>query len=522
MSVRPIHFLPSPAKINAKCCPDGPMNKRNSQPTSPSGRQIARGAAWLMLFKITDKTVGLVSTLILARLLTPADFGLVAMASSVVALTELMGAFGFDTALIQRQDARREHYDTAWTFNVIFGMSIALLLIVLADPAADFYHESRLTLILPTLALGALISGFENIGTVAFRKELDFQSEFYFLLAKRITTFVVTIGLAISFRSYWALIAGMVTGRSMSVLIGYRLHPYRPRLDLSARADLFHFSKWLFISNLIQFLHSRSTDFILGRTVGGHGLGIYNVATEIATMPSTELIAPLNRAVYPVYSRLALDPDQLRKRFMEVFGMISLIAFPVAIGLFSIAGLIVRVLLGDQWLEAIPIVQIVATCGLVGALQSNLYVLIVALGKPKANTMLSALLLIVSLPVTIFASLSFGTIGAAYAHLGTALLGLVGIFVIFTKIARISVQMFAAVLWRPVLATAVMALVLPWTEVHLASGAIQSSAALQLIAQVFTGATIYAICVFLLWIAIGRPVSAERSILMAAAERLGR
>ena len=125
-----------------------------------TGGQIARGAAWMMGFKLFDKSIGLISTLVLARVLTPADFGLVAMATAVVALLELMGAFGFDSALIQRQNTDRRHYDTAWTFNVMFGVSIATMLVLLAVPAAGFYHEPRLELMLPALAVGALIGGF--------------------------------------------------------------------------------------------------------------------------------------------------------------------------------------------------------------------------------------------------------------------------------------------------------------------------------------------------------------------------
>ena len=109
-----------------------------------TGSQIAKGAAWLIGFKLLDKSIGLVSTLVLVRVLTPSDFGLVAMATAVVALLELMGAFGFDAALIQRQDTTRGHFDTAWTFNVIFGSSVALLLVALALPAAGFYREPRL------------------------------------------------------------------------------------------------------------------------------------------------------------------------------------------------------------------------------------------------------------------------------------------------------------------------------------------------------------------------------------------
>lgn len=478
-----------------------------------TGRQIAKGAAWMMSFKLLDKSVGLISTLVLARVLTPADFGLVAMATAVVAMLELMGAFGFESALIQRQNTERSHFDTAWTFNVIFGVAISIMLLVMAVPAADFYREPRLELMLPALAIGALIGGFENIGTVAFRKELDFRKEFKFLLAKRLAASAVTITLALTLRSFWALIGGMVCGKLMAVFISYRLHPYRPRLTLAAHGDLLHFSKWIFISNLIQFLHSRSTDFVLGRTVGSHGLGVYNIASEIAAMPSTELIAPLNRAVYPAYARLAGARDELWERFLEVFGIISLLAFPVAVGLYCLSDLVVSLLLGTQWHEAVPIIQIAGLSGLVVALQSNMYLVILAMGQPKANTLLSASLLLVSLPAVVYASLQYGALGAAYAHFATALLGFVGIVMVFARVTGLPKRKLFEVMWRPLLASGAMALALrgavalqhaEWPDVQ---------PIVQLFALLPVGAFSYVVAVLTIWILARRPASAEQMLL---------
>lgn len=478
-----------------------------------SGTQIAKGAAWLMGFKLLDKSIGLISTLVLVRILTPSDFGLVAMAMSIVSLLELMGAFGFDSALIQRQDTERSHFDTAWTFNVIFGASIATLLLVLAVPAAEFYRDPRLALMLPALAIGAVFTGFENIGTVAFRKELNFRREFRFLLTKRVAAFVVTITAALTLQSFWALIIGIVAGKIMAVFISYRLHPYRPKFSLAARADLFNFSKWLFISNLIQFLHRRSTDFILGRTVGSYGLGVYNLAAEVAALPSTELIAPLNRAVYPAYAQLSKTHDKLMARFLEVYGLICLIAFPVAVGLYCLAGLVVNLLLGPQWQDAIPIMQILGLCGLVGALQGNMYVVMSAMGQPRANTLLSASLLAVSLPAVIYASIQFGALGAAYAHFGASVLGFAGIVVVFTRVTTLPKLNLITVMWRPLLASGLMAAVIYMTQSILEARWPGLTTAVQLAALVPIGAASYALTLLLLWMAAGRPQSAESVLL---------
>lgn len=484
-----------------------------------SGTQIAKGAAWLMGFKLLDKSIGLISTLVLVRILTPSDFGLVAMAMSIVALLELMGAFGFDSALIQRQDTARSHFDTAWTFNVIFGASIAALLLVLAVPAADFYREPRLALMLPALAIGAVFTGFENIGTVAFRKELNFSREFRFLLTKRVAAFVVTITAALTLQSFWALIIGIVAGKIMGVFISYRLHPYRPRFSLAARGDLFNFSKWLFISNLIQFLHSRSTDFILGRTVGSYGLGVYNLAAEIASLPSTELIAPLNRAVYPAYAQLSKSHDKLMARFLEVYGLICLISFPVAAGLYCLSGLVVNLLLGPQWQDAIPIMQILGLCGLVGALQGNMYIVMSAMGKPKANTILSGTLLAISLPVVILASLRFGTLGAAYAHFAASLLAFAGIVIVFTKITELSKLSLLSVMWRPMFASIAMALIIYGDNLPL-SFLENFPQAIILIAKIIIGFISYSTTLLVLWFLAKRPNSSEKLVVELICQRI--
>ena len=482
-----------------------------------TGGQIARGAAWLLLFKLADKGVGLLSTLILARLLVPADFGLVAMASAVVALTQLMNAFGFDTALIQRQDARREHYDTAWTFNVIFGVAVAALLLVLAVPVGRFYADERLAPILAVLAVGALLGGFENIGTVAFRKELDFKSEFRFLLVKRLAAFVVTIGIAVVYQSYWALIAGTVTGRLLSVWISFRLHPFRPRLSLVARHDLMHFSKWLLISSAIQFAQARSTDFVLGRTVGPHGLGVYSIAFEIATMPSTELIAPVNRAVYPAYAKLSGDLPQLRQRFVEVFSLICLLCVPITATLFGVADAAVRVVLGDKWLEAIVLIRVFTVCGLVGALQSNLYLVIMAMGKPKANTMLSGAVLLVSLPAIVWASIAHGVLGAAIAQLVASLVGLVGIVVVFRSVTGVALGSLARAAARPLLIGLVLAPAILQLDALLVANVPAFARLLLLLAA---AAVIVLVLLLVLWALAGKPPGAEATIIDFCARRL--
>lgn len=473
-------------------------------------QRVAHGAALMLLFKLVDRAIGFASVLLLARLLTPADFGLVAMAMSVVALTELMSAFGFETALIQRPDAGRAHFDTAWTFQAIFGVATAMLLVALAVPAASFYRDPRITLILPALAVGALLQGVENIGPVMFRKSLDYRREFVFLMAKRLSGFIVTVALALVFRNFWALVAGNIAGRLAATAISYMIHDYRPRLTLAARDDLMHFSKWLFLSNLMLFAQSNADKFILGRTIGARQLGLYNVAAEIAAMPSTALIAPINRAVYPAYARLAADLPALREQFLSVYGHIAFVAIPISIAIACTASQVVGVLLGPQWIDAIPLLQLFVVAGLASALHGNVFSIIVAMGHPKINTMINGVVLLVSIPALIVASIYHGAIGAAWAQIGMAVMLQIPLYTMFFRLTGTRKAAVTARLWRPLLGSLLMAMamvaLLRWPPL---AGA---SAVLQLAAASVLGAVVYLAAVAALWTMSGRPQrSAEAS-----------
>lgn len=419
-------------------------------------KKMAIGVIWMLFAKFADRALGLVSMLILARLLTPNDFGLIAMAMSIIALLEMLGAFSFDIALIQNQKAERNHYDTAWTFKVILSIIIAILLVFAAKPAAVFYDEPKLELIINLLTIGIFCRGFENIGVVAFRKDLDFRKEFWFTVTKKMISFSVTVPLAFWLRNYWALIAGMLTGWIGGTILSYAMHPFRPRFSLSAGHELFNFSKWLFINNIFFYLKNRSSDFVIGKISGSESLGVYNIGYEIANLPTTELISPINRAVYPGYAKISHDAAQLRQGFLDVISYIALLALPAGFGVSAVSELLVPVALGSKWLDAIPIVQIFGIFGAIVAMQTNIQSIYLSLGKPRIHTYITGAYLLLLFPSLIFATTNYGIIGAAFTNLGIAVLFVnINYFILF-RVISLRLSAFLAVVWRPIGATLIM------------------------------------------------------------------
>jgi len=474
------------------------------------------GSIWMMSVNIVQKGIGLVSTLILARLLAPEDFGLVAMATVLIELLQAATEFGFDVSLIQKQNADRRHYDTAWTFNVLFGCTSGAILMAGAWQVAAFYDDARVAPVLFVLAQYFLLRGFENIGIVNFRKEFEYHREFLFFSLVKILAFFITISAAIILRNYWALVIGTICSRLISLALSYILHPYRPRFTLSARKDLFSFSVWMFVNNLLSFTRTRGAHFIVGRLLGPNSLGLYTVGTEIAFLPTTELIAPINRAIYPGYARIASDIFRLRAAYLNVLSIISTIAIPATLGIALVADLAIPVLLGPQWTGAIELVQWLALVGMLASLQSNTGVAYIALGKPHIQVSLQAFSAVILIPSAILLSLRFGIEGVAYAYVAANGASFTVSIFVATKVLGVRLRDLASAVIRPLASALVMLVAISELREHLTSASGQLPI---LLACVCTGAFVYVASIILIWTLIGRPNGAE-SFLLEKASRL--
>lgn len=479
---------------------------------------IAKGAAWMLLARMADRCIGLVSLLVLARVLVPADFGLIAMAMSVIVFVELASTFGFDLALIQKEHPSRDHYDTAWTLQVAFGLLCAAIIALLAYPGAWFYNEPRLVLVMLVLSLARVLESFENIGTVDFRRQMDFQREFLFSATKKAAGFVVTIALAVTFESYWALIAGSITGRIAGLILSYTMQPYRPRFSLAARAELFSFSGWIFLVGLAGFAGQRSSHFVVGRQLGPTALGLYAVGSEIAMLPSTDLMAPINRAVFPGFARMTSDRALMRASFVDILGVIWLLALPASFGIAAVADPLVRTMLGSKWEGAIIVVQVLALSGAMHAATSNHYSAWLALGKVRVTALVEAIHFVILLPLLLILSRTFGIAGVAYAELCATVASVLLECVLISRALSLSPSAYLGGLWRPLIAALTMAAAV--TVLLRVLDADAATPLLQLVATVPFGAAVYLGALGLLWLLAGRPRGAESFALQRLTQAL--
>lgn len=495
------------------------MSTHSGQAPGNLTLRMAKGAGWMVLLRLAHSAIGVLSTVILARLLLPGDFGLIAMASAMITALGLLTTFKFEAALIQNQAAGRDHYDTAWTLNVLLGTLLAALLALLARPAALFYGEPRVEAILYVLALATFIESFQNIGIVAFQKELNFGREFGFMMLKKLAGFCVTIPLAFAWRNYWALAAGILATSIAGNAASYLMHPYRPRLALVATRELVQFSRWLLLDNLIYVLRNRSADFIIGKLGGSRQLGVFAMAHEIATLVSANLLAPISRATLPGYAQMAADPGVLRAGYLSVLEITAMITLPAAVGIGAIAPVLVPAVLGPKWLDTIAPMQVLAVASALALMMGNAAPAYIAAGKPRLVVGVSGAYVITLLPALFLLIPEGGPLGAAWAFLLAAAANVPVTLWLTRRTLELSPADWIRRLWRPVGASVIMYAIVTGATLEMPPAAGAAGQIAQLLLFVVLGAVTYTAAVLGLWQIAGRPQGAERTLLNQLARR---
>lgn len=376
--------------------------------------KVAFGALWTISSRFIVKGLGFVSTIILARILFPEDFGIIAMAMLVVSFVEIFSSFSFDINIIQKDNVTDEVLNSAWTCKIISALVVTITLLVATTFVPNFFNEERLFYPLLVLSFFPLIRSFQNIGFVLYRKEVDLKYEFYLEVYAKVISFVLTISMAFYLKSYWALIIGIYVNELVRLLLSYKLHSYRPSYDLSEAKNLFAFSKWLVANNLLIFANSNSVKIAVGATLPTSDLGKYELANEIANLPTTEILFPISRSLFPAYSKLKHNKEELKALYLKTTTIIMLVISPICLGLFSTAQQVVPVLLGDKWVEMVPLLALLSLYSLLRGAVQNSGSIFVALGKPSIPTKTSLFRFIITLPLIFFLIPQYGLLGAAY------------------------------------------------------------------------------------------------------------
>ncbi len=462
------------------------------------------------------RLLGLVSTLVLVRLIAPADFGVIALATGFMQTLDGMLTLGTEEAVIREAAPGQAFYDTAFTLNLLRGLAVTILVAVLAFPAARFFADPRLGPVLLFVACLPLLDGCTNIGTVDFRRDFAFHKEFAIMVLPKLCGIVAAIAAAVLTHSYIAMLCGMGVNRALRMVMSYAMHPFRPRLSLRAWRGLAGYSVWTFLLSLAVLIRDRGDTLLLGRLMNTAAVGFYSVGAEIAALPTTELIEPLGRAAFSGFAAGRHQNAAPSEVFLRLIGSAALLTLPAGVGLSLVAAPLVALAFGPGWEQAVPVLRILSlgfTIMVFGHLSLHLLSAHALLGRLVGVTLAGAAVRVGMLAILIPAhGLPGAAAGAAIGVLTEQILTL------GTALRRFGVGTEALVqqVWRPVAAALAMAGIMAWSGLGW-----RDQDGVGLLAQaVGAGALTYAAVLVGSWLAAGRPNGAERDVL-ALIRRLG-
>lgn len=466
---------------------------------------ILKSVALTVAMRWTDRLIAFLSTIILARLLVPADFGIVAQGYMVIGLISTVIDLGVGLALIQNREATPDHYNTAWTMRIGEAICIAVVIFLAAPLAGNYFHEPRVVPVMRLLGAGTVLASFENMWVVSFQKEMRFGLDFQFAFLKRFSGFAVTVVLAAAFQSYWALVAGALSSTVIGVAISYRLHRGRPRLSISRLGELFAFSQWALVRSIGNYLLVELHRLLVGGRSSTATLGAYSLATDISTMPSTELLAPLYRALFPAFVQAKKNPEEVKRIYLLAQGLQTMLVIPASAGLALVASEGVAILLGQKWTMVVPFLQVLALVEMGNAvLTGSGYILITMGGICRSATI--AWVQVLSFAVGAFVLFpNAGALQLAWLRFASVMCGVVAaIWAIRGVLPGLRTTHITNQIWRPVLATVVMAVVLVSLDRGMAVPVF-----LALLTKMFVGTVVYTLTLMGFWALSGRPIGAE-------------
>lgn len=422
-----------------------------------------RSGAWELGLNLGTRALEVVVLVVLARLLTPADFGLIGIALLTFGGVNRLTRLGIDEALIYNRDDDVDRYlDTAWTLSVGRGLLLGAFIFLVAPVVAGFFGEPRATDVIRGIAFVPVVVGFRNPGVLYFVKDLQFHRQFVFRLSGAVVDFAVALAFAVAYRSVWALVFGYLAGEVTRALVSYLTHPYRPRprFDRELAGDLLGYGKWITANNCLGFLLSKGDDIFVGWYLSATALGLYQIAYRTASAPATEVTKTVSNVIFSTYSKLQGDAEALRRTLLRTLQLVSSVSFPMAVGIVITAPVFVEGVLGPQWRPATGAMQLLALYGLVLSLTTVFNQISKALGRPDYIARVGAVRLLALAVAIVPATAAFGITGTAGAVVGVFL------FVAFplhlylvSTLTGVSLRRFAAAIAVPAAASAGMAAV---------------------------------------------------------------
>lgn len=427
--------------------------------TERLSHRVLKGSFWILSIRIIGKILSFARIVILARILSPNDFGLMGIAMLTLMALETFSLTGLGTALVQKKGDFESYLDSTWTVNMLRGIILFGIVYIIAPFTAAFFKEPSATLIIRVMGVSMLITGFTSMGITCLRKELEFNKLFIYHLTSALADFIVAVSIAFALKNVWALVFGKIAGSFAGMVTSYLIHPYRPRISIEREkaGELFTYGRWILGTSMLFFLLNQGGDILVGRLLGATMLGFYTMAMRIPNLIATEITSPLISVTFPAFSKIQSYTSDLKRAYLKVLQVTAFIALPLMGLIIVLAFDFTKLILGEKWMPIVPAMQVLACWASVYAINSTIWPLFRGIGRPDLETKLRFASLILLVLLIIPFTSRWGMLGTALAvFINVTILSPV-IFIKIMKILECQAREILKKIVLPLISVSIMA-----------------------------------------------------------------
>lgn len=378
---------------------------------------VFNSLSWLGLLRISTRGIAFLRLAILARILSPAQFGIFGIATLVLALLEVFTETGINVFLIQKKNDSNSYISSAWVVSIIRGCIISLVLILLTPFITGFFNSPDSRSVLFLIAVVPFLRGFINPSIITIQKEIQFQKEFYLRSVLLLVDASVVIIAAFITRSAESFVYGLIFSAIIEVILSFAF--FRPWPSLSFEFDkikhIINRGWYVTLTGIFSYFSDNGDNLSVGKIMGASSLGLYQVAYRISTLTISEITEVVNKVTFPVYSKFADDRKRLFSAFMKVSAISSLVAVVAGILIFIFSKPIVLIIAGENWLSITPVVQVLAIYGIIRTLFGNFSSLFLSMERQDYVAKMTFVRVVALLIVVVPLISTYGLMGAAYA-----------------------------------------------------------------------------------------------------------
>lgn len=378
-----------------------------------------RGISWISAFRIFSRLVSFLKIAVVARILSPSQFGVFGIATLVLTFLEILTETGINIVLIQKKNDIHDYIDSAWVVSIIRGFLLFILIIMFSPLVTYFFKSPDALGVIILIACVPLVRGFVNPAEVKLQKELKFKYEFIFRSSVFLIDSVISLILIIITHSVYSLVIGLLAGAVFEIIISFVYIKPTPKFRIHREyfTEIFNKGKWITAYGIFNYLGENGDNVIIGKIMGVASLGIYQMAYKISILPISEISDVINKVIFPVYVRIENDRKRLKRAFLKTSAMISVMTIAIGIVIFLFPKEIILVVLGGKWITAVKVLQILSIYGVIRAITGSVSSLFLAVSKQNYVTVMTflrcSMLILTIYPFVVH----FGLIGAGYSAL---------------------------------------------------------------------------------------------------------